>query len=72
MSKSVLTEAFVNPSQLFILTSILVDIDECQANSHDCDLSATCTNTDGSFTCVCHAGYNGDGKTCTSKLLVFL
>jgi hypothetical protein len=39
------------------------DIDECTANTDDCDANATCTNTDGSFTCECDAGFTGDGTT---------
>ena len=42
----------------------LSDIDECTAKSHDCHLSAVCTNTDGSFNCTCKEGYSGDGKSC--------
>lgn len=44
---------------------LLTDIDECGTNSHDCHVSATCTNTDGSFTCACNLGYTGDGKVCS-------
>ncbi|XP_078658285.1 uncharacterized protein LOC144903747 [Branchiostoma floridae x Branchiostoma belcheri] len=41
------------------------DIDECAANTHNCDRQhATCTNTVGSFTCSCTPGYYGDGRTC--------
>jgi hypothetical protein len=40
------------------------DVNECKTGS-PCDANATCTNTDGSFTCTCAAGYKGDGKTCT-------
>lgn len=28
---------------------------------------AECTNTDGSFTCSCNAGYAGAGTTCGNK-----
>ena len=44
------------------------DIDECSAG-HTCDSSATCHNTDGSFTCVCDSGYSGDGYTCRGIVL---
>ncbi|XP_041379141.1 epidermal growth factor-like protein 6 [Gigantopelta aegis] len=29
-------------------------------------MKANCSNTDGSYICVCHNGYSGDGKTCTA------
>ena len=48
-----------------------VDIDECQANSHNCDSNATCTNTPGSFTCACNSGYTGDGESCTGIVILF-
>ena len=44
---------------------VCADIDECAANTDDCDANATCTNTIGSFTCACNAGFTGDGNTCT-------
>ena len=54
-----------NDTILSFWFSFLTDIDECSANTHDCHLSATCTNVDGSFTCACNAGYTGDGKLCS-------
>lgn len=43
------------------------DIDECALGSHDCHpLYANCTNTEGSFTCECAYGYQGDGVDCFS------
>lgn len=41
------------------------DIDECARGLDDCDTVATCTNTAGSYTCSCIAGYtdSGEGKT---------
>ncbi|MFZ5890656.1 MAG: EGF domain-containing protein [Myxococcota bacterium] len=41
------------------------DIDECAANTDNCAANASCTNTVGSFTCKCPAGYGGNGVTCT-------
>ena len=52
----------------YFVAFLLTDIDECAANSHDCHLSATCTNTDGSFACACNEGYTGDGRKCSGEL----
>lgn len=44
-----------------------VNINECAAPElNDCDVSerATCTDTEGSYTCACDSPYVGDGKTC--------
>lgn len=44
------------------------DVDECDdAESNECDASALCTNTEGSFVCRCLVGYEGDGRTCIGK-----
>ena len=43
----------------------LVDIDECNLDTHNCDVNANCTDTDGSFNCTCNQGYEGDGVNCT-------
>ncbi|KYF97876.1 hypothetical protein BE18_28360 [Sorangium cellulosum] len=42
------------------------DVNECALGTDNCDANATCTNTTGSFTCACNAGYEGDGVTCTN------
>ncbi|XP_072041784.1 uncharacterized protein [Amphiura filiformis] len=41
------------------------NIDECTLSTDNCDANSACTNTIGSFTCACNAGYIGDGITCT-------
>jgi len=41
------------------------DINECTDGTDNCDVNATCTNTPGSFTCECNAGFEGDGTSCT-------
>uniref|UniRef100_A0A0G4I1I8 EGF-like domain-containing protein n=1 Tax=Chromera velia CCMP2878 TaxID=1169474 RepID=A0A0G4I1I8_9ALVE len=46
------------------VTEIPADIDECALASHNCDPQANCTNTDGSFTCACNGGLEGDGIAC--------
>ena len=39
------------------------EIDECTLSSNDCDTDplATCNDGDGTFTCTCPSGYDGDG-----------
>lgn len=41
------------------------DTDECAATAtHNCALTAVCSNTPGSFTCSCKTGYTGNGIEC--------
>ncbi len=40
------------------------DVDECKTGTAKCAAQASCSNTDGSYTCACNQGYQGDGKTC--------
>ena len=42
-----------------------IDVDECAAGTHDCDMHATCTNGPGTFECNCNAGYEGNGEACS-------
>ena len=46
------------------LFTYFADNDECTLGTHNCHGNATCTNTDGSFTCSCNIGYTGNGVTC--------
>ena len=49
-------------------SNLYADIDECDATlSSPCHAEATCSNTDGNFTCTCNPGYEGDGITCDGK-----
>ena len=43
------------------------DNNECTDGTNNCHANATCTNTDGSFTCACNTGYSGNGLTCTGR-----
>lgn len=47
---------------LLILMTDYTDIDECM--SYPCHPNATCTNTNGTYDCMCDAGYKGDGRNC--------
>ena len=41
-------------------------MDECaNDNSNECSKSAFCENTIGSYNCICHPGYAGDGRNCS-------
>ena len=48
---------------------IIADINECEIGTDNCDFNATCTNTDGAFTCACDAGFIGDGVNCNGKFV---
>ena len=49
------------------LIVVLADSNECALGTHNCNNNATCTNTDGSFTCTCATGFNGNGMTCEGR-----
>ena len=49
---------------------LFIDIDECALGTDTCDEeNADCMDIDGSFSCLCHTGYSGDGFSCTSKFI---
>lgn len=50
-----------NPRTALIPINGLIDINECQAATHNCHGAAHCYNNDGSFTCECRDSYTGDG-----------
>ncbi len=41
-----------------------INIDECAADEPPCHSDATCTDTPGSYTCVCNPGFEPNGDTC--------
>ena len=51
------------------ISFVLPDIDECLNRIHACDVSANCTNTDGSHKCTCKEGYTGDGHSCQGIII---
>lgn len=50
---------------IFSVLTLILDIDECLQNGRICN-NGRCINTDGSFHCVCNAGFyvTRDGKNC--------
>lgn len=61
-----------NPNVIFVF-GWLSDIDECLQNGRICN-NGRCINTDGSFHCVCNAGFQvaADGKNCEGKTFLKL
>ena len=55
--------------QLSLFT--LVDVNECSDSSHSCDADADCSNTAGSYTCRCRAGFYGNGFDCTGRTVIW-
>ncbi len=56
---------------LFLPTQVMIDIDEC-TGSNICH--QVCTNTEGSFTCGCEAGYvlDSDGASCSGIIINYI
>ena len=64
---------------MFILHSTIdsiyvyhTDTDECAEGLDNCSTNATCTNTLGSYTCVCNLGFTGDGRNCTGECIAVI
>ena len=47
---------------IFYQILFFLDIDECSASPSVCDINAICSNTRGSYHCICQAGYSGMEK----------
>ena len=48
---------------------VSIDVNECSEGQHDCDQQAytMCSNSIGSYTCDCQAGYGLSGRICTGR-----
>ena len=52
------------------MTCIISDVDECVEGTHNCssELNRICSNTNGSFDCVCDRGYSeNEAGMCDGK-----
>lgn len=60
-----------NTGQSILDFSICVNVNECgSAESNVCDTEATCTDTQGSYTCTCDVGWTGAGEVCTVIIMM--
>ncbi|KAJ8031794.1 EGF-containing fibulin-like extracellular matrix protein 1 [Holothuria leucospilota] len=46
---------------------LILDVDECEANLHNCSTGILCTNTQGSFTCECDIDYSWIENQCVAN-----
>lgn len=63
--KIILTCCIYNARPWLSLKSFhsFVDVNECLSReTFTCHQRASCVNTNGFYFCVCHPGFNGDGK----------
>uniref|UniRef100_A0A671E0U1 Pro-epidermal growth factor n=1 Tax=Rhinolophus ferrumequinum TaxID=59479 RepID=A0A671E0U1_RHIFE len=65
LSSSQVFEDNITQSQHMLVAEIMVsDIDECQLGMHTCGENATCTNTEGNYTCMCAGSMSEPGRMC--------
>jgi len=50
-----------------MISSLHADIDECELDTDNCHVNATCTDVIGGFVCTCNSGFEGNGVNCISK-----
>uniref|UniRef100_A0A0G4HT90 EGF-like domain-containing protein n=1 Tax=Chromera velia CCMP2878 TaxID=1169474 RepID=A0A0G4HT90_9ALVE len=61
------TDAISCGAQAFLYAATTAELNECAAGIHNCNTNASCSNTNGSFTCACNAGFSGDGVSCSDR-----
>ncbi|KAI4026658.1 epidermal growth factor [Homo sapiens] len=65
LSKTRVSEDNITESQHMLVAEIMVsDIDECQLGEHSCGENASCTNTEGGYTCMCAGRLSEPGLIC--------
>ena len=70
MHKNAVNERLLQDFLVIALPHLSVsDVDECNNEQNVCHENATCSNTDGSFSCACKRTYSGNGISCASEQL---
>ena len=57
----------LNVGYIILYICAVLDINECDLNTHNCSNNAQCLNTNGSFACNCSVGFSGNGVICEGK-----
>ena len=65
IKKSLIKTAYTN--EILLINFACSDTDECQTNTDNCHIAATCRNFIGNFNCTCNSGFRGTGVICTGK-----
>ena len=52
------------------LTTLIVDVPECDLGLDNCHADANCIELPGSFDCECKPGHGGNGLQCPGKSLL--
>lgn len=58
-------------SNIFLLYFCVADVDECASDSHQCNPTQICINTEGGYTCSCTEGYWLLEGQCLGKTLMW-
>jgi hypothetical protein len=61
-------ETRLNENVILTVVFIVSDFNECSTNTHGCNQESTCVNEEGTFSCKCNSGYDGDGVACKGML----
>ncbi len=64
---NVCTNVYMNVC-MNVCMCVCIDLDEC-IYSMPCHNNGSCTNTEGSYECVCNSGYNGNGFNCSGNFI---
>lgn len=57
-------------SNIFLPYFCVADVDECASDSHQCNPTQICINTEGGYTCSCTEGYWLLEGQCLGKILM--